>query len=207
MIEKSIYSAKTVELAVQDAIQKTGQEENKLIINVIQEPVKGILGIGNKPAEVEVVQLEDVYAYAKQYLVDLIKKMGFEAQIEVIKRNDNISFNVFSNHNPLLIGKQGKTLAALQKVLQQSIKNQIGKYISITLDIGGYKGNQKSKLEKIAHRVSRSVAKSKTDAKLDPMNAYERRIVHTYLADDKFVYTTSEGQDPNRYVVIKYKRK
>jgi spoIIIJ-associated protein len=205
-VERLVFEDKEVEKAKAAALETLGINEDELIFNILEQPTKGIFGIGGKKAKVEVIKLKDVIEFTKEYLKETLALMGFEAKFESFYREGYINFKIYSDNNNLLIGRDGKTMSAVQFILKQVIVNQFGQYIGVTLDVGGYKHKQKKRLERLAHKVSRTVARSKKEAKLDPMNAYERRIVHNYLADDRFVYTTSEGEDPERYVVIKLKK-
>ena len=131
--------------------------------------------------------------------------MGLTANLEVKKREDNVTFTVFSDNNSILIGKNGRTLESITTIVKQAVHKEIGKYFNLTIDIGEYKKERENRLERLAKKVAREVSYSKVEAKLDPMNSYERRIIHTILADNKKVITESEGEEPNRYVVIKPK--
>ena len=105
----------------------------------------------------------------------------------------------------MLIGKSGRTMEALNIVTKQVVSSEIGCNFPFIIDVGEYKEKQQKNIERMAKQIAREVAKSKIPAKLDPMNSYERRLVHTVLADNKKVYTESEGETPNRYVIIKPK--
>ena len=136
---------------------------------------------------------------------EITKLMGLTVNLEVRRRDDNITIKIFSDHNAVLIGKNGYTVEALQTIIRQIIHNETKEYIGIVLDVENYKEKRVKNLEYLAKKVAREVAKTKVEAKLDSMNSYERRIVHSVLADDKYVYTESIGEEPNRCVVIKLK--
>lgn len=145
-----------------------------------------------------------VKEYVKQYLGELAKKMGTAFNIEVNENDGIISCLIVTDNNAVLIGKDGNTLNSIQTILRQSIR-KFGKFdIRINLDIAGYKSKRERNIMYEAKKIAREVSKTKVDAKLDPMNSYERRIVHTAIADFKHIETESEGEDPNRCVVIKY---
>ena len=129
--------------------------------------------------------------------------MGFSTKIEAKKRDGILSITLYSDNNSLLIGKDGKNMSALGVIVRQVIYNELGFFYKFNLDVGEYKLKQQKNIERIAYKVARDVAKSKVEAKLEPMNSYERRIVHNILNDDKYVYTESIGEEPNRCVVIK----
>ena len=143
-----------------------------------------------------------------QILTDMFENMEITAQIEMRKRNNNeIKYTVNSGENPLMIGKNGKTLENIQFFIRNVVNSYSDEHLMVLVDIGGYKANRKRQLEIIATKTAKDVARSKIEAKLDPMNAYERRIIHTKLSDWRDVSTKSEGDNPNRYVVIKPKRR
>ena len=131
--------------------------------------------------------------------------MGLTVNLEVRRREDNITIKIFSDHNALLIGKNGNTIEALQTIVRQIIYNETNNYIGVVLDVENYKDKKVKNIEYLAKKVAREVAKTKVEATLDSMNSYERRIVHSILSEDKYVYTESTGEEPNRCVVIKPK--
>ncbi|MDE5587097.1 MAG: KH domain-containing protein [Bacilli bacterium] len=200
-MKKSKYVGKTREEAINQATVALQELEKDLYIKEVE--VKS--GLFNKKVEIEVATKEDVIAFIKEYLKDLIKNMNLTANIEVKKREEMVSFTIYSDNNAILIGKNGKTLDAITTVVKQVVHKEIGTYFNLTIDIGEYKMQQQKRLESLAKRVAREVSKSKIAAKLDPMNSYERRIIHTILADNPKVITESEGEEPNRFVVIKPK--
>ena len=110
----------------------------------------------------------------------------------------------YSDKNNILIGKNGQTLVALTNILKQMIYNELGKYPYLLLDVENYKEKKISNIERTAKRVAREVAKTKIDAALENMNSYNRRIIHNVLTNYKNIVTVSEGEEPNRHVVIKY---
>lgn len=201
MLVKNRYSGKTREEAINNAKLSLQELEKDLYIKEIE--VKN--GLFNKKVEIEVIRHDDVIEYIKEFLKELIKNMGLTCNLEVKKRENGVNIIVISDNNSILIGKNGRTLNALNQLLKQVLYSEIGEYFPFNLDIGEYKVEREHKLESLAKRTAREVATSKVAAKLDPMNSYERRIIHTVLADDKRVTTESEGEEPNRYVVIKPK--
>ena len=118
---------------------------------------------------------------------------------------ENVSFNIDTDWKLGLIGRNGNTIQALQTLVRQIIYNEINQNISIILDVENYKEKKIKNIEYLAKRTAKEVAKTKVEAKLDSMNSYERRIVHSILSEDKYVYTESTGEEPNRCVIIKPK--
>lgn len=201
MLVKNRYSGKTKEEAINNAKITLQEMEENLYIKEIEVKT----GLFNKKAEIEVVRRDDVVEYMKEYLKELIHNMGLTCNLEVKKRENRVNITVISDNNSILIGKNGRTLESINLLLKQVIHNEIGEYFPFVLDIGEYKMAREQKLESLARRTAREVANTKIEAKLDPMNSYERRIIHEALVNNKRVTTESEGEEPNRYVVIKPK--
>ena len=196
---KNNYTGKTLEEAINNAKIALQETENSLYIKELETKS----GLFNKKVEIEVIRRDDVITFIKDYLKNLIENMGLTANLEVKKREDNVTFTIFSDNNSILIGKNGRTLNSITTIVKQVVYKELGEYFNFTIDIGEYKKERENRLERLAKKVAREVAYSKVEAKLDPMNSYERRIIHTILADNKKVTTEIEGEEPNRYVVIK----
>ena len=201
-MNKYEFVGKNREEALELAFAELKCEEKDLIINESEQ--KGGL-FKSKKVVLEVIKVSDVVTFIKESLLKITSAMGVESKIEVKERNDILNIVLYSDNNNILIGKNGRTIDALSLVIKQMIQNEVGKPFKFNLDVAEYKLKQQKRLESLAKRVAREVSKTKIDAKLDPMNSYERRIVHNILTDHKFVYTESEGEEPNRYVVIKSK--
>ncbi len=153
---------------------------------------------------IEVIKKEDIINFIKEYLKEVITDMNLDINLEV--REDEGIFNVtmVSSNNPILIGKEGKNLNSLQFLLRQALTNQTGLDIKVNLDASNYRAKKVKNFEYQIKNIVREVQKTKTDTKLDPMNSYQRRIVHALLSNFSNVTTESVGEEPNRCVVIKY---
>ena len=151
-----------------------------------------------------VIKKEDVIEYVKEYIKAIGSGMNVDIQLEVREDEDIFTVTMVSNNNPILIGKEGRTMNAIQFLLRQSIQNQTGMSVKINLDASNYRAKKVKRFEYEIKNIVREVQKTKTDAKLDPMNSYQRRIVHSLLSDFSNVTTESVGEEPNRCVVIKY---
>ena len=200
-MQKYIYEAKTKEEAIEKALTELKVAEENLIINILEE--KNTLL--KKSAKIEVINYNDIVNYTKEIINEITKLMGLTVNLEVRKREDSITIKIFSDHNAVLIGKNGYTISALQTIVRQIIFNEVNQNISIILDVENYKEKKIKNIEYLAKKTAREVAKTKVEAKLDSMNSYERRIVHSILSDDKYVFTESVGEEPNRCVIIKPK--
>ncbi len=199
-MEKYEFVGKIREEAIDAALAELNVEEKDLIIN--EKEQKGGL-FKSKKVVVEVIKKSDIVDFIKESLINITKAMGVKSNIEVKVRDDVLNIVLYSDNNNILIGKNGRTIDALSLIIKQMILNEVGEPFKFNLDVAEYKLKQQKRLEHLVKRTAREVAKTKIDAKLDPMNSYERRIVHNVLNDDKYVYTESEGEEPNRYVVIK----
>ena len=200
-MKKYEYTGKTKEEAIEKATKELNVEEKNLIVNILEE--KNTLL--KKNVKIEVIDYNDLIDYIKEVITEITKLMGATVNLEIRRREDNITIKIFSDHNAVLIGKNGYTISALQTIIRQILFNNTNKAISITLDVENYKEKRVKNIEYLAKKTAREVARTKVEVKLDSMNSYERRIVHSILSEDKYVYTESTGEEPNRCVVIKPK--
>ena len=157
--------------------------------------------------KMEVVKKVDVKEYIKSFLTEITNKMGLDTKFEINEEDEVFSVKMFSNNNPILIGKDGRTLTSLQTLLRQSISNKIKYNIKINLDASNYKVKKEKFFEKDIKNIINDVIKSKDEIKLDPMNSYKRRIVHSIASEYYNIETESFGEEPERYVVIRYVEK
>jgi len=200
-MKKYIYEGKTIEELKEKTLNELKVNEEDLIINILEEK-NSLL---KKTAKIEVTTINDVINYAKEILSEILKLMNIDVKFEIRRREKTISIKLFSDNNAILIGKNGRTISALQTLVRQIISNEVNEKLSIILDVENYKEKRTKNIEYLAKKTAREVAKTKVEATLDSMNSYERRIVHNILSNDKFVYTESIGEEPNRCVVIKLK--
>lgn len=193
------FEDKTIEEAKNKALKELNiNEENIIIINTTEKN-----GLLKKSASIELVTVDEIINYLKDSLNDILSLMGIEANYEVRRRENRIEIKIFSDNNGILIGKNGRTMQSLQTILRFILKNHVNSDLSVMLDVENYKEKRNKNIEYLAKKVARDVAKTKVETKLDNMNSYERRIVHNILSDNKYVYTVSEGEEPNRHVIIK----
>lgn len=198
---KNYYEGKNKEEAIEKAIKELNIEEKNLIVNILEE--KNTLL--KKNVKIEVITYNDIIDSIKEQLQEITKLMGITTNFEVRRRDDNITIKLFSDHNAVLIGKNGTTIEALQTIIRQIIHTETKNFVPIILDVENYKDKKNQNIEYLAKKVAREVAKTKVATKLDSMNSYERRIVHSVLSENKYVYTESIGEEPNRCVIIKPK--
>ena len=197
-----VFEGKTEEEALDIALNELKLTEQDIIYKTTEQ--KGKLFRGTT-YQINVVKLTEILDYLKKELSELLTNLGTEAKFETSIRDKQLNIRIFSEMNNLLIGRNGKNLAAIQTFLRQVIYKEIKMYPYILLDVENYKENKINSLERNAKKIAREVMKTKIEAKLDPMNSYERRIIHNSLKDFKNINTFSEGEEPNRYIVISYK--
>lgn len=203
-MEKYVYKGKEEQAVLNEALKDLGVTIDEVLTKTSEE--KGSLFSGKKVV-IEIVKLEDIASFGKKILEDILKGFNLEGNIEKQIRNKQISYRIHSNNNGILIGKNGKVLSSIQTYLKQSISSQTGMYINVILDVENYKEKQNYFLERDVKKIARQVTLTKVDVKLDPMNSFQRRIVHNALSKFDYIKTESIGTEPNRCVVIKYKEK
>ena len=196
-----IFEGKNKEALIEKALKEMGVTEKDILYN-FEESKSGLFK--GTTYKLKVIKNEEIASYLRDYLQELTKNMGIDVSFETKIRGEQISIKMYSDNNSILIGKNGKTLSALQTILRQKVYNQIEKYPYIILDVENYKEKQQQHLERLAKRLAKEVQKTKIDTTMENMNSYERRIVHNALANFKNISTVSEGEEPNRHVIIKY---
>ena len=200
-MNKQTFTGKTKEEAVINATEGLNAKEEEII--VIEKEVKKSLF--SKKVEIDAITKDELHKEIKEYILKIVKNMGINAKIETKTREETPIFNVIAPEVSILIGKNGRTIEALQNLTSQMINTNLKTYYRFIIDVNDYKSKRKSRLEKTAKYTAKEVAKTKEPAHLEPMNSYERRIIHSTLSNSKDVITESEGEEPNRHVVIKPK--
>lgn len=200
-MNKYYYEGKAKEQAIEMAIEDLKVSEEDLIINKVEDKSSLL----KKLVRIEVLNMNEVVSFIKDTINEIISKMNTEANLEVRRRDNSISITIFSDNNAILIGKNGKNVSALQLLIRQMVNSNLKEPLSIIIDVGNYKEKRARNIEYLAKKLAREAYKTKTEITMDSMNSYERRLVHSALADDKYVYTESIGEEPNRKVVIKLK--
>jgi spoIIIJ-associated protein len=198
------YEGKTIEEIKEKAIKDLGKTEEDIIIKITETEESGLFK--SKKEKASVLLKDEVVDYIKTFLTGICEKMGIEVNIECKKRDKLIKLNLFSNNNAVLIGKGGRTIEALQKITKHSILNNTGFYINLVIDVEDYKEKQQRNIEREAKTIAREVAVSGVEAKMDCMNSFERRLVHEIISSIEGVTTISEGEEPNRYIIIKLEK-
>lgn len=207
MTKRIEFEAKSIKEAEEIAIKEFNVPLEYIKISVIKEK-KGILGIGSSTLYEALLEINLAFE-GKKYLENLYKALEVEVITEFRTSDEGreIAYNIQSDENALIIGFEGRTLNAAQILLRNYLSKLSDGSVRVTLDIAGYKDNRKRQLEILATKVAKEVAFSGVEARLDPMNSYERRIIHTKLAEWRDVYTESEGTGEERAIIVKPKKK
>ena len=145
----------------------------------------------------------------KRYLESIFKELDIEVKMEMRVKEDggNIKYDIFSDENAILIGVEGRTLRSFQMLLRNYLNTFTTTNIIVNVDIGNYNQNRKKQLEILATKTAKEVARTNIEAKLQPMSSFERRIIHTKLAEWRDVYTESIGEGEERQIIIKPSKK
>lgn len=199
-------SGKSIEEAVAAALAELGASKEEVSITVIDEGSKGFLGVfGGKEAVVLVRKNFNPERAAENFLREVFLSMGLIVKIETQLKDKHLFINLTGGDMGILIGKRGQTLDALQYLVNLVVNKNSSSYISVMLDTENYRQRRKETLETLAFNLAKKVKHTKKNVVLEPMNPYERRIIHSALQNDRFVTTFSEGEEPYRNVVITLK--
>jgi spoIIIJ-associated protein len=202
MLEIIRSEAKTNELALQKGLEELNITENE--VYYFYEETEGSLFKGKKAVAVITTKYA-VKDYIKGFLNELASKMGTKFNFEIKETEYGFSVLIVTEDSAAVIGRDGRTLNSIQIVLRQALKKYGRFNLKVNIDICNYKAKKERNIGYEVKNICREVLKTKVDAKLDSMNSYERRVVHTVVGEFKNLETVSEGEAPNRYVVIKYK--
>ena len=202
-MKAEVFTGKNLEEVKKEAFEKLGLNEGECLVSV--KATKSGLFKTKEEFEVKVYKLEDIAEEIKNYLSELLTNMTIEANFETKIREQQINIKMYSDKNNILIGKDGKTLKALQTVIRQHIYTMVGAYPYILLDVENYKEKKIKNLEFLTKKLAKEVLRTKQPIKMDNMNSYERRIAHNVLSKFDNLTSVSEGEEPNRHIVIKIK--
>ena len=202
-------TAKTVEEAVTKALIELEITSDKLEYEVIEKGSAGFLGIGSKPAVIQAKKKETLEDRAVEFLTQIFDAMSMTVQIDLEYKAEEkeLCINLSGGDMGILIGKRGQTLDSLQYLVSLMVnKANAGDYIRVKLDTENYRERRKETLETLAKNIAYKVKRTKRSVSLEPMNPYERRIIHAALQNDRYVVTRSYGEEPFRHVIISLKR-
>ena len=201
LLNKYVYEEKNLDKAFEKFEQETNLTKEDVLYTSTEE--KGGL-LKSSKVILEIVKKEDLISFIKDYFDNLANGLNIEINSDINIEEDIININISSNDASALIGKNGKMLNSLQVLLRKMIEVNTNVSLKINLDVENYKKRKISYLERDIKKIIKEVLRTKVDVKLDPMNSYERRIVHNLVSNYGQLTSESEGESPNRCVVIKY---
>ena len=201
-------SGKTVDDAITEALVKLGTTSDQIEYEVIEKGSTGFLGIARRDAIIKVRKKFTIEDSIKDFLNQVFDAMGMEVEILVTKEDDekNINVELKGKDMGVLIGKRGQTLDSLQYLTNLAVNKQSDSYVKIKLDTEDYRKRRRETLENLARNIAYKVKRTKRPVSLEPMNPFERRVIHSALQNDRYVTTHSEGEEPYRHVVVTLKR-
>ena len=199
-------SAKTVDDAITEASIKLGTTSDKIEVEVIEKGSTGFLGIKSKPAIIKARKKNDTVDNIREFLENVFSAMNMEVTIDIKKAEDDKVYEVelSGKEMGLLIGKRGQTLDSLQYLTNLAVNKYSDGYIKVKLDTEDYRQRRKDTLENLAKNIAYKVKRTKRPVSLEPMNPFERRVIHSALQGDRYVETHSEGEEPFRHVAVSY---
>ena len=209
MEEWKTYSGKTEEEAIESALAELETTKDKVEIEVIEEASTGFLGLNKKPAIIKVRKKQvDPLECVIRFVKDVLGAMGLTAEVTAAfnEEGDTIEVQINGEDMGILIGKRGQTLDSIQYLASLSVSREAEKYYKVKLDTENYRARRKETLENLAKNIGTRVKKTHRTVALEPMNPYERRIIHSTLQGDEYVETHSEGDEPYRKVIVTPKK-
>jgi len=200
-------SAKTVDDAITEALIKLETTSDMIEYEVLEKGSTGFLGFNSKPAVIRARKKFTVEDYVKEFLNNVFDSMNMVVEIitNLDEANNNLDIELKGDDMGVLIGKRGQTLDSLQYLISLVANKNNDNYLRVKLDTENYRKRRKETLENLAHNISYKVKRTKRPVSLEPMNPYERRVIHSALQNDKYVVTHSEGEEPYRRVVVTLK--
>lgn len=232
MIKTLEKSARTEELAIAEALKELGMDRDDVSVEILERAKSGFLGIGASPAvirvsyecpdeepevvpaaveaaveeaEAEVVDENPEYAQIRKFLSGLLERMGVKAEMEISPRaNGGVNVNLTGNSMGAIIGRRGETLDAIQHLTNYVVNKGSDKHLHISVDAECYRSKREESLTRLAEKMAEKAIKYKRSMALEPMNSYERHVIHTALQNYEGVTTSSTGVEPNRRVVVSY---
>lgn len=201
-------SARTVDDAITEALIKLGTTSDRIEYEVVEKGSSGILGIGRKDAVIKVRKKYSPEDDAREFLENLFKAMKLEVEIIIEKDEESNTLNIDLKGDDMgvLIGKRGQTLDSLQYLTNLAVNRRAENFVKVKIDTEDYRKRRRETLENLARNIAYKVKRTKRPVALEPMNPFERRVIHSTLQNDKFVTTHSEGEEPYRHVVVTLKR-
>ena len=201
------FAGKTVEDAVMEAAIKLETTSDRMEYEVLEKGSNGFLGIGSKPARIRARKVMETAERAEKFLMDVLEAMDLKATVsmEENKEERTLDIDLAGDDMGVLIGKRGQTLDSLQYLVSLVVNKGEDDYIRVKVDTENYRQRRKDTLENLAKNIASKVRRTGKPVTLEPMNPYERRVIHSALQNDRYVETHSEGEEPFRKVVVSLK--
>ena len=201
-------SAKTVDDAITESLVKLGTTSDKIEYEVIEKGSSGFLGIGSRQAIIKVRKKSEIEDYVYDFLHSVFQAMEMDVEILINKSEDGkiVDVELQGEEMGVLIGKRGQTLDSLQYLTNLAVGKQVEEYVKVKIDTEDYRKRRRDTLENLAKNIAYKVKRTKRPVSLEPMNPFERRVIHSALQNDRYVSTHSEGEEPYRHVVVTLKR-
>ena len=197
---KVVTEAKTKEEALTKALNEMKLELDEIMYT--EETIKGKLFKADT-VKINAYSKNEIMNFMKDFISEVINNMGLKVSFESNIRENQFNIKMFSDNNAILIGKNGRTMKSIEMITKQKVQNELGLRVKLFLDVENYNDKRIKQLERLAINTAREVRNTKVEVILDNMNSYERRIIHNKLTNFKGVTTTSEGEEPNRHIIIK----
>ena len=198
---KKENNIKNVDEYVENFLTENNLDRDSVLVK-FDEFNKSVVNL--KRYDVSIVIKDDLIEYLKEYINTITSALNLQTDLTIKFDDDILKIHIDSDNNSILIGKDGRMLNSMQVILKQTIKSQTDMNIKVYLDIADYKEKQNKEIEDLARKIAEEVENTKESVKLDSMNSYQRRLVHNVISEYKNLTTKSEGEEPNRYVVVKY---
>ena len=196
------YFGKTVDSAIEEGLKDLGVTKDQVEITVIEEATKGVLGIGAKKAKIKMEIIVEDSKRASDFLEGLFEKLNVTATTEVVEDGDRIVINLVSTSSSYLIGHRGEMLDVLQTLAGAVANIGNDNYKRVVVDCENYRSKREETLKDLANKLAQKAVRTGRKVSLEPMNPFERRIIHSALSENEEVKTESQGNEPNRYIVI-----
>jgi len=207
MQKELIATGKTTEEAIENGLSELNLTREQVEVEVLETSSKGLFGlIGQKDAKVLLKVLSNDTDFVKEYVEELLLKMGIKAEAKVeLCENNLFKIDLSGDEMGIIIGRRGETLDALQHIVQMYINNKMEKFFKVRLDTESYRQKREDVLINLANGIAKKVLRTRKEVVLEPMKAYERRIIHTALQEYNKIKTYSIGDEPNRKLIVAYK--
>lgn len=215
-MKEIIKKGKTVDEAIALALEELGVSREEVEVDVISEGNKGIFGIGSKDAEVKVTfscsecacDCENGSAcdIAKEFIETVLEKLQMNAEVNITSEEDKVNVDISGENMGIIIGRRGETLSSLQYLTNLVVNRKVEDYVKVSIDTENYKQKREEALIKLANKTAEKVIKYRRSFTLEPMNPYERKVIHSALQENSKISTYSTGSEPARRVVVALNR-